>query len=704
MIMDGHHDDERMVDEALEGTIRLLEHVVPPLVETEDPSVLQEMLGEPGVVEAMTGQILLSEEDRRRLVFWLARLLWNAFPLPSQGFRPHPLPRPRPNEPCPCGSGVKHKRCCRPFLAEAETVTRTMTDAIWLALAPALPAGRLTEALRRRRLDPEMAAAAAQRLWTVHERPRKAAALAETVVEAVGLDDPRVELALDLLWDLYGDLGWSAKKERLLQQAMAAGAPRVRAAAHQRMATIAADQGRFEAAWEHHEQARRLAPDHPALGLLEVTLLVSQKRLDDAADRARYWLRRLERDGGLDEGMRAFLETVARDPGGMRLAVLAEDDPLRRLDALLREAAGRARAWPLLAPPGPPEEADGSTGGDEAEELRAVLESMGLEMPEGLDLEGTLEGMEDLEEKLAAEEARALAAHYPDREPPPERVLAEPETVAACVREWRQVFPAPKPFGTAREPFSGTDEIWRPDLAARWLAWLERHPEALDSLDVLDDLALAVEAHPMGPRVGVPESVYDPLLERAAEAVEHALRSHEGPARLPWGWHENRPALRLLMRLAERRREQDRREETRAIYRRLLELDPLDGLGARLPLMNEHLREGEDAEALALAGCYADDMMVETRFGEALALWRLGRLDEARAALARAHAESNRHVIPMLCARRRRRPRELDEPFGVTLGGRSQAWLYSEDMADVWQATPGILDAAREIAGRSGSR
>jgi len=695
-----------------EGLLDVLEMLVPALLGGGKPADLETILCEEGVLDGLIDvAVFLDPEMRRRFAFWFARAILSAAPLPAGGAPPAFLPKPGRRAPCPCGSGDRFARCCAPLARTMQQMVPHLREPLWIALMPLLPQEQVREALQRGRLDPEVLVAGALRVGEVHNKPRKAAALAETALDVLGLGDERAEDALEVLWNMYDALGWRGRKKDLLRKAAAAGAPNVRAAAHHRLATIAADQGRFEVAWEHWEQARRIDPEHTGLGLLEVTLLVSQKRLDEAADRARYWLRRLERDGSLNDGLRAFYETVARDPGGMRLVALDQDDPLRRLDVLLREAAARPRAWPRLVPPGPPEEGEATTGEDDEEELRAALKAMGIELPEGFDLaaletegsEDLEEELEELEKELAPEEARLLAAHYPDGDPPPERVLVEPGSVADRARGWREVFPAHKPFGTGREPFGGVDAIWEPRQAKRWLAYLERHPEALDSLDVLDDLALAVESHPVGATLGVPESVYDTVLERGAEAVEHALREHEGPARLPWGWHENRPALRLLMRLAERRSAQGRQEEARGLYQRLLALDPLDSLGVRLVLINEHLRQGDDAEALALAGRYGDDVMVETRFGEALALWRLGRHDDAKAALAAAHRDSNRHVIPMLCARRRHRPRELDEAFGISLGGKGQAWLYCEAMADVWRATPGILDAAREVA-RSASR
>ena len=57
-------------------------------------------------------------------------------------------------------------------------------------------------------------------------------------------------------------------------------------------------------------------PGNPALGLLEVQLLLGEGRSDEARERARFFVRQLRRSGAdLDPGMLEFYEQVAADPG-----------------------------------------------------------------------------------------------------------------------------------------------------------------------------------------------------------------------------------------------------------------------------------------------------------------------------------------------------------------------------------------------------
>ena len=89
------------------------------------------------------------------------------------------------------------------------------------------------------------------------------------------------------------------------------------------------------------------------------------------------------------------------------------------------------------------------------------------------------------------------------------------------------------------------------------------------------------------------------------------------------------------------------------------------------------------------------DLLVDITFGRALALFRLGRSDEATAAL-RAALEHSPKVGKFLLAERRRKPRI--DPHGVRIGGDDEAWLYREAMRETWQATPGAMAWLGEVA------
>jgi tetratricopeptide (TPR) repeat protein len=227
-----------------------------------------------------------------------------------------------------------------------------------------------------------------------------------------------------------------------------------------------------------------------------------------------------------------------------------------------------------------------------------------------------------------------------------------------------------------------------------WLDVLRKHSAAFDSLDVLDDLVLLAgpAAEELDP--GWDSSLLAPLLERAAAIVRESAAAAGERLRLPWGFRENRPALRLLSRLGYRLDGFDHAGEAALVYEEVLRWNPNDNHGHRTWLINHCLRKGDDARALEIADQYPDDALTDTLFGRGLALWRLGRRSEAEKAL-RAAAADRPLVTEALLAP------ELEEPGltpgRVTMGGADEAWLYRESMRDVWLATPGALDFLRGL-------
>ena len=146
--------------------------------------------------------------------------------------------------------------------------------------------------------------------------PRRAVQLLEPLFTRPERLDKRHEEAFDALIDAYDALGWYRKKAETLDTLAARTRPPLSAAVWVRLATIAADRGAWDAAWEHFHRARRDAPDHPALPHLEVTLLLFQGKPEQASQRARFALARSRREGLEPEDSPGieFLERAAADP------------------------------------------------------------------------------------------------------------------------------------------------------------------------------------------------------------------------------------------------------------------------------------------------------------------------------------------------------------------------------------------------------
>ncbi len=208
---------------------------------------------------------------------------------------------------------------------------------------------------------------------------------------------------------------------------------------------------------------------------------------------------------------------------------------------------------------------------------------------------------------------------------------------------------------------------------------LERHPEAFDSFDVLDDLATATMTHGQSGQPAVIDRLSRPLLERSVAILERALAdARPAPARVRWAMTENRPALRSLFRLHEIAMQTGRDGDARRLAEHLIAINPDDNHGVRCWLAGAYLKADDADACLRLVEAYPDDASPELRFDAALALYRLGRARSATEALQSAHREMPR-VTRYLLEKRIARPK-LSE-HGVSFDGDDRGWLYREDHA-----------------------
>lgn len=248
--------------------------------------------------------------SRRSFAAGLARAIWNATPLPWNGFRPEKLPAPGRNAPCICGSGLKFKRCCSsaPPLELPEGLVTVM-------LGDYLPASQLGDFGRALGAsDPEILGQVAAHFYDQNQ-PARTVKLVEPWLERLKKLDDRFEHAFDFLWDAYGDLGQKVKKEKALTLVSRAPEGTARAFAWRRWVTIAADQGDWERAWDYFNRAYRDDPDHPSLALVELTLLSAEVRGEELKLRADFWARRF-RALGYPPDLPVFdvLDRSAEDP------------------------------------------------------------------------------------------------------------------------------------------------------------------------------------------------------------------------------------------------------------------------------------------------------------------------------------------------------------------------------------------------------
>ncbi|MGE3173452.1 MAG: hypothetical protein AB7O97_12575 [Planctomycetota bacterium] len=560
----------------------------------------------------------------RALSWHLARNLWNSTPLPGNGLRPRPVPLPGSNDRCPCGAVAKWKRCCG-RLPEVPQENLVPEDILPIVLE-SLPRSRREELLAQ--AGPARGLAFISALVEAERgRSKRAVQLLEPLV-AGPLDPSSRELAMaaDLLLDLYDGLGWGRKCERLASRCTEVSTPcDLRAIGWRWLAQQHHRQGDTAAAWRSLAQAKGSAPQLRGLALVEVQLLTAEGRVDEARRRGAQLQAELRRCGDDAAEHEAELLAVMLD----EVERAAESDP--------------------------------------EEGLRAWVEGLGQRPIPRYELSG-----------IERRASRAVTGPAELRAPGPVRRL-EPE--------WREVFPVEPPFGTLPAAAAEVEDCWTEGVLEDWVQFLVDEPAAADALDILDDVATALEAF------DDTEPLRVAVLERAVAIVGRAL-AKAPHAELPWSILENRPALRAMARLRAACARRGDAARARELTRELLRRNPQDNQGLRSLEMESLLADGDDGEALALARRYADDFLVDIRFGHVLALFRTGDRVAAVAAL-RKLASDRPKVVRYLLAERIRKPRLRDDGF-VQLGGEDEAWHYRENSRRLWSSTPGAIEWLRQ--------
>ncbi len=622
------------------------------------------------------GDLFGEPDELKPLANALGRALWNAVPLPGNGFQPSPLPTPGRYEPCPCGSGKKFKHCC----GGGPKPPKLDSQVLWPVVLQKLPAELRRQAIATGNAPIDALMGLADECLAAG-RPKKGLQFLEPLFDGkVRRCDEDHDYALNLLCNLYDDLGYKKKKTALLTRIMAeVKRSPLRSGAGQRLAAMRMDAGEPEQAWETFRAAQRDDPKSASLGILEVQLLLGEGRSAQARERARFWVAQLRRQGfANDEGPVAFLSAVARDPEqamaevGMEIAGGAG----KRLVAWLANVARRS-----LPDYGVSNEPPGLSV-DAAEDPEAATAQHLRQM-----------GVPEQQIALAVASMQAQMASL-DVEPVPDEAapsdtcyLIAPSSLAEIEAHWQEIFPLGKPFSISEEAMAD-DDAWDPRNEASWMAFLEAHPEAYDSLDVLDDLATAVIDHPQSDIPGLDETLLEPLLRRAHSIIDRALTETDSP-KLEWSSMANRPVLRSLVRLIYLEQRLSNFDAADGLAQQVLSLNPNDNHGLRTMVMNSLLRQGKNERAVNLADQYPDDLHPDLPYGKALALFCQSRHEEAQTALQDA-VRCMPKVVRFLTAKRVRQPKI--DPAGVRIGGEDQAWLYRQEMRDVWAATPGALE------------
>ncbi len=449
---------------------------------------------------------LPDDQARRGFLLEFGRSLWNSIPLPANGFRPRPIPSPERNDPCPCGSGKKYKKCCAEWAEGAPDLDQ---EGLWMMVAAELPLEQVEALGTSGRVPRSLLGDVATGLLDDGD-PERALALVRPLFDKPEKLDERDAASLNTLFEAYDALDLHEERWQEAERLVQALRPPLRAVLWENLARAYAVEGEMEEAWKSLERAREDDPESPALGPLEVSLLLAEGRTAEAGERARYWRSRLREDD-LSEAGFEFLARVGENPEETQLRFSFGDEVTEQIHQL--------ETWLTRAEP--PADAYG-------------IEAVGDDPAEGrLAPSGPLRELE----------AGFEAVFYPP--------LADPD--------------------------SEEDEDWDPwdeDRAEQWLGFLLEHPQALDSIDILEDVAHAV-AEIVTDRYGfLDRPLLRPILERGLAVVRQALAAHPGITRLPGELEPNGSALALIVAAAAQGHRLGETDRARELLEWLRTLEP----------------------------------------------------------------------------------------------------------------------------------
>lgn len=240
----------------------------------------------------------------------------------------------------------------------------------------------------------------------------------------------------------------------------------------------------------------------------------------------------------------------------------------------------------------------------------------------------------------------------------------------------------------------------------RFHAALDRLDGGADPASVLAELEALLRQHPGHIDVRHHVALLLQLLDRDDEAFAHWTTAvgmgmsvlppsfYFGLDRLEWGWLENRPFLRACHGLAMALRAESVLGEAFALLANILDLNPNDNQGVRMLLVACCFDMRRPVDVLRICDRYPGDGP-DLQFGKALALFQLGRHDEAEAAY-REGAQFWPRVHEELLKTRHTRPKSKHPGF-ITVGGADEAYAYWEEYGPHWKTTKGALAMAKRV-------
>ncbi len=471
--------------------------------------------------------------------------------------------------------------------------------------------------------------------WAHRGDFERALALLEPLFDA-GTKPPRhAELLLDTLFDIWPPDHTPQRRRRLAERLAKDSNPKVACVALHRCIVMLADGGCMEEAWVRFHDGIRQYPEDVNFAAVELMLLLREDRVGDAKRRAEFWVHRLRRMGTefhpFAERLMSMVES-RDDHDGL--------DQLRAESPLIDSLARLIEAQPIRTDGYRPRPAE-------------------IDMP---------------------------------------IVLTPGSALAATERRWSEALGVDEP---SMLTFDSDKELLGPEQI---LTMLEQDPALMHSFDVLDDISESLDASTNEwAELGV---VLELVLQRA-ETMLLAIVTGRAPTGwvtantwrdaledivhvVPWGFMENRPALRLMARHIDHLKYRNVGNVNRWMPRAqiLLRINPNDNHGYRELVSTELLRQRHPTDALALLNKYPDDAMGAVCMNRVLALFLLDRHVEAEIFL-RKGGTWLREMRKGITQDRYAKPRDALED-SIIIGGRDEAWIYRQEMLTSWKEVRAI--------------
>lgn len=151
---------------------------------------------------------------------------------------------------------------------------------------------------------------------------------------------------------------------------------------------------------------------------------------------------------------------------------------------------------------------------------------------------------------------------------------------------------------------------------------------------------------------------------------------------IPWVMMENRPYLSVMHGLGYAHTMIGEYEQADKIYQHLLAYNPLDNQGIRAFAVENHLYAGNYKGVLKICKLFPDDTLPELLYGKVIALYQLGQMDKAKAALGEA-ARYAPNVINELRKKKHKevKPKAFDDFMG---GSESEAFDFWKRTRILW--------------------